>query len=80
MRICPISYSKGGGKLILGNIGLKALKAGRLFFKQYEASRRVISRKIKKKSRIWFRSFPDIPLSRKPSEIRMGKGKGAPHT
>jgi ribosomal protein L16/L10AE len=52
MRIRPINYSKGGGKLILGNTGIKALKAGRLFFKQIEAARRVISRKIKKKSRI----------------------------
>jgi large subunit ribosomal protein L16 len=52
MRIRPISYSKGSGKLILGNTGLKALKNGRLFFKQIEASRRIISRKIKKTSRI----------------------------
>jgi ribosomal protein L16/L10AE len=52
MRISPISHSKGGGKLSMGRIGLKALKAGRFFFKQLEASRRVISRKIKKKSRL----------------------------
>src|SRR5690348_14095149 len=80
LRIKKVSYSKGGSNFILGNIGIKALKACRLAFKPIEAARRVISRKLKKKSRLWIRPFPHTPLTKKPDEIRMGKGKGAVHT
>ena len=77
LRIQNINYSKGGSKFILGNIGLKALKTCRLAFKPIEAGRRVIARKLKKKSRVWIRPFPHTPLTKKPAEVRMGKGKGA---
>jgi len=77
LRIQKINYSKGGSKFILGNIGLKALKACRLAFKPIEAGRRIIARKLKKKSRVWIRPFPHTPLTKKPAEVRMGKGKGA---
>jgi large subunit ribosomal protein L16 len=80
LRIKKISYSKGGSKFLLGNIGIKALKTCRLAFKPIEAGRRIISRKLKKKSRIWIRPFPHTPLTKKPDEMRMGKGKGAVHT
>ena len=76
MRIHNISYSKGGSKFILGNIGIKALKACRLAFRPIEAGRRVIARKLKKKSRVWIRPFPHTPITKKPDEVRMGKGKG----
>jgi large subunit ribosomal protein L16 len=76
MRIHNISYSKGGSKFILGNIGIKALKACRLAFQPIEAGRRVIARKLKKKSRVWIRPFPHTPITKKPDEARMGKGKG----
>lgn len=80
LRIQKINYSKGGSKFILGNIGIKALKACRLAFRPIEAGRRIIARKLKKKSRIWIRLFPHTPLTKKPDEIRMGKGKGAVHS
>jgi large subunit ribosomal protein L16 len=80
LRIRKISYSKGGSKFIIGNIGIKALKSCRLAFKPLEAGRRIIARKLKKKSRIWIRPFPYTPLTKKPDEIRMGKGKGAVHS
>jgi large subunit ribosomal protein L16 len=76
MRIHNISYSKGGSKFILGNIGIKALKACRLAFRPIEAGRRIIARKLKKKSRVWIRPFPHTPITKKPDEVRMGKGKG----
>ena len=76
LRIRKISYSKGGSQFLLGKIGVKALKACRLAFKPIEAARRIIARKLKKKSRIGIRSFPYTPLTRKPAEVRMGKGKG----
>jgi large subunit ribosomal protein L16 len=75
-----ISYSKGGSKFILGNIGIKALKACHLAFRPIEAGRRVIARKLKKKSRVWIRPFPHTPVTKKPDEVRMGKGKGSVHT
>jgi large subunit ribosomal protein L16 len=79
LRIQKINYSKGGSKFIKGNIGIKALKACRLAFRPIEAGRRIIARKLKKKSRIWIRPFPHTPLTKKPAEMRMGKGKGAVH-
>jgi large subunit ribosomal protein L16 len=80
LRIRPINYSKGASKFITGDMGLKGLKACRLYFRPMEASRRVISRVLKKKARIWIRPFPHTPLTKKPDEIRMGKGKGAVHS
>jgi large subunit ribosomal protein L16 len=80
LRLHQINYSKGGSKFILGNIGIKALKAYRLAFRPIEAVRRIIARKLKKKSRIWIRPFPHTPLTKKPDEVRMGKGKGAVHS
>ena len=80
LRIQKINYSKGGSKFIRGNIGIKALKACRLAFRPIEAGRRIIARKLKKKSRIWIRPFPHTPLTKKPDEMRMGKGKGAVHS
>jgi large subunit ribosomal protein L16 len=75
-----VNYSKGGSNFILGNIGIKALKACRLAFRPIEAGRRVIARKLKKKSRIWIRPFPHTPVTKKPDQIRMGKGKGSVYT
>ena len=80
LRIKKINYSKGGSKFIRGNIGIKVLKACRLAFRPIEAGRRIITRKLKKKSRIWIRPFPHTPLTKKPDEMRMGKGKGAVHS
>lgn len=60
-----------------GDIGLKATSSGILNARQIESARRIISRKMKRKGKIWLRVFPDLPLTSKPSESRMGKGKGA---
>lgn len=77
-------YQKGRAKGIdtrssvaFGTYGLKALTASRITEKQIEACRVAITRKIKKLGTIWVRIFPDIPVSAKPAEVRMGKGKGA---
>jgi large subunit ribosomal protein L16 len=77
MRIGKINFSKGGCQLKFGTYGLRVLKSVRLLPDQIEAARRMISRRIKKRSKIWIRAFPDIPISQKPKEVRMGKGKGA---
>jgi len=77
MRIRQINYSKGGCRLKFGMFGLKALKSVRLLPEQIEAARRIIARQLKKKSKIWIRVFPDRPITQKPKEVRMGKGKGA---
>jgi len=77
MRVRAVSFSKGGSQFLLGNSALKSLKAKRIFPKQIEAARRVITRKLKKKARLWIRVFADIPITKKPKEVRMGKGKGA---
>nr|QYC61902.1 ribosomal protein L16 [Stephanopyxis turris] len=63
-------------KLRFGSIGLKALTSGIISSKQIEASRQAINRKINRKGKIWIRIFPNIPVTKKPSEVRMGKGKG----
>lgn len=63
-------------KLNFGNIGLKAIKSGIIHSRHIEASRQAISRKIKRKGKLWIRIFPYIPISSKPIESRMGKGKG----
>jgi large subunit ribosomal protein L16 len=63
-------------KLIFGTIGLKAAESGILSYKQIEAARQAITRKIKRKGKVWIRIFPDLPITSKPTGIRMGKGKG----
>lgn len=67
-----------GSKISFGEYGLKAVTRGRLTSRQIEAARRAISRHIKRGGRIWIRIFPDKPISKKPAEVRMGKGKGNP--
>ena len=67
-----------GAKVSFGEYGLKATTRGRLTARQIEAARRAITRHIKRGGRIWIRIFPDKPVTKKPAETRMGKGKGAP--
>ncbi|MPY72066.1 MAG: 50S ribosomal protein L16 [Alphaproteobacteria bacterium] len=70
--------AKGGFTLNFGSYGLKALAPGRITARQIEASRRAITRHMKRAGRVWIRIFPDLPVSQKPAEVRQGKGKGAP--
>jgi large subunit ribosomal protein L16 len=70
--------SKGGFDLNFGAFGLKALEPERVTARQIEAARRAITRQMKRQGRVWIRIFPDVPVSKKPTEVRMGKGKGAP--
>ena len=65
-----------GNKVSFGEYGLKALSRGRITARQIEAARRAMTRHIKRGGRIWIRVFPDKPISQKPAEVRMGKGKG----
>tara|TARA_A100001037_G_scaffold22943_2_gene19044 strand:- start:6680 stop:7096 length:417 start_codon:yes stop_codon:yes gene_type:complete len=67
-----------GNTLNFGTFGLKATTAGRITARQIEACRRAITRHIKRTGRVWIRVFPDVPVSSKPTEVRMGKGKGSP--
>ena len=67
-----------GGSLNFGEYGLKALEAGWVMSRQIEASRIAMTRFIKRGGKIWVRVFPDKPITKKPAETRMGKGKGAP--
>ncbi len=67
-----------GNKVSFGDFGLKAVGRGRLTARQIEAARRAMTRHIKRGGRIWIRVFPDKPISKKPAEVRMGGGKGAP--
>jgi large subunit ribosomal protein L16 len=67
-----------GAKVSFGEFGLKATTRGRLTSRQIESARRAMTRHIKRGGRIWIRIFPDKPISRKPAEVRMGNGKGAP--
>jgi large subunit ribosomal protein L16 len=60
-----------------GSFGLKSLEAGRITARQIEATRRAITRRLKRSGKVWVRIFPDRPITSKPTEIRMGKGKGA---
>jgi large subunit ribosomal protein L16 len=69
--------AKGGSDLSFGSYGLKALEPERITARQIEASRRAISRHVKRAGRLWIRVFPDTPVSSKPAEVRMGKGKGS---
>ena len=70
--------AKGGTTLNFGAFGLKAMQPERLTARQIEAARRAITRHIKRQGRVWIRVFPDVPVSQKPTEVRMGKGKGTP--
>jgi large subunit ribosomal protein L16 len=69
--------AKGGFELNFGSVGLKALEPERLTARQIEAARRAITREMKRQGRIWIRVFPDLPVSKKPAEVRMGSGKGS---
>lgn len=70
--------AKGGTTLLFGSYGLKALRPERITARQIEAARRAITRHIKRIGKLWIRIFPDVPVSSKPAEVRMGKGKGTP--
>jgi large subunit ribosomal protein L16 len=67
-----------GTSLNFGQYGLKALEPDRVTARQIEAARRAMTRHMKRAGRVWIRVFPDVPVSKKPIEVRMGKGKGAP--
>ena len=69
--------AKGGTNLDFGQFGLKALEPERVTARQIEAARRAITRHMKRQGRVWIRVFPDVPVSSKPTEVRMGKGKGS---
>ncbi|MEZ5786202.1 MAG: 50S ribosomal protein L16 [Xanthobacteraceae bacterium] len=64
--------------LAFGNFGLKAMEPERITARQIEAARRAMTRHMKRAGRVWIRIFPDVPISKKPLEVRMGSGKGAP--
>jgi large subunit ribosomal protein L16 len=70
--------AKGGTDLNFGQFGLKAVQPERITARQIEAARRAITREMKRQGRVWIRIFPDVPVSSKPTEVRMGKGKGSP--
>jgi large subunit ribosomal protein L16 len=67
-----------GTNLAFGNFGLKALEPERVTARQIEAARRAMTRHMKRSGRVWIRIYPDVPVSKKPIEVRMGKGKGTP--
>ena len=69
--------AKGGTSLNFGSYGLKAITAERVTSRQIEAARRAITRHMKRAGKVWIRIFPDVPVSKKPAEVRQGKGKGA---
>ena len=69
--------AKGGSSLNFGSYGMKALQPNRITARQIEAARRAITRHIKRQGRVWIRVFPDAPVTKKPVEVRMGKGKGS---
>lgn len=70
--------AKGGFELNFGSYGMKAMEPERITARQIEAARRAITRHIKRAGRLWIRVFPDVPVSTKPAEVRMGSGKGSP--
>jgi large subunit ribosomal protein L16 len=70
--------SKAGVELSFGQYGLKALEPDRVTARQIEAARRALTRHMKRAGRVWIRVYPDVPVSKKPIEVRMGKGKGTP--
>ncbi|MEL6373769.1 MAG: 50S ribosomal protein L16 [Pseudomonadota bacterium] len=69
--------AKGGTTLNFGAYGLKAVQPERVTARQIEAARRAITRHMKRVGRVWIRVFPDVPVAKKPAEVRMGKGKGS---
>ena len=71
-------HAKGGFTLNFGSYGLKSVEPERITARQIEAARRALTRHMKRAGRVWIRVFPDVPVSKKPTEVRMGKGKGAP--
>ena len=70
--------ASSGATLSFGQFGLKAMMPERITARQIEAARRAITRAMKRAGRVWIRVFPDVPVSKKPTEVRMGKGKGSP--
>lgn len=70
--------TKAGAEVSFGTFGLKALDPARITARQIEAARRAITRYVKRTGRMWIRIFPDLPVSKKPAEVRMGSGKGSP--
>ena len=70
--------AKGGATLNFGSYGLKAAAPARITARQIEAARRTITRRMRRAGKVWIRIFPDVPVSTKPAEVRMGKGKGSP--
>jgi large subunit ribosomal protein L16 len=70
--------TRAGATLNFGNYGLKAMEPERITARQIEASRRAITRAMRRAGRVWIRIFPDVPVSQKPAEVRMGSGKGSP--
>ena len=70
--------AKAGYSLAFGSFGLKATEPERITARQIEAARRALTRHMKRAGRVWIRVFPDVPVSKKPAEVRMGSGKGAP--
>jgi large subunit ribosomal protein L16 len=70
--------SKAGTELNFGQFGLKALEPDRVTARQIEAARRALTRHMKRAGRVWIRIYPDVPVSKKPIEVRMGKGTGTP--
>jgi large subunit ribosomal protein L16 len=70
--------AKGGTSLNFGSHGLKAVEPERVTARQIEAARRAITRHMKRAGRVWIRIFPDVPVTKKPAEVRMGSGKGNP--
>jgi large subunit ribosomal protein L16 len=69
--------AKGGSDLNFGSFGLKATQPERITARQIEAARRAMTRHMKRQGRVWIRIFPDLPVTKKPTEVRMGKGKGS---
>ena len=70
--------AKGGADLNFGSFGLKAVTPDRITARQIEAARRAMTRYMKRQGKVWIRIFPDVPVSKKPAEVRMGSGKGTP--
>lgn len=70
--------ASSGAELSFGQFGLKAMEPERVTARQIEAARRALTRHMKRAGRVWIRVFPDVPVSKKPLEVRMGSGKGAP--
>ena len=69
--------AKGCSEIAFGSYGLKAMSPERVTARQIEAARRAITRHMKRQGKLWIRIFPDVPVTKKPAEVRMGKGKGA---